>query len=288
MVQSMTGFGRAQKKGSAGEIIVELQSLNRKNFEANIHLPWGLSSFETQIRKLLAESLLRGSVQCKVFFTMSELPDDAIPDIKKLKKLQSKWREIAQKLNVDPDQIDLLFLTQQMKNLSRPEGKVDLQKVQKSLMECVKKSLTELLQMRKKEGAFLQKELNKLLEELKQNFQKIQKLYPKSLQIYREKLQKKMQELTAEDSIKKEVLTYAEKIDITEELVRFMSHIKQYHQILKSSAFLKGRKMEFLLQEMSREMNTVCSKSVDGQIVSLAVECKSILEKIREQVLNIQ
>lgn len=284
----MTGFGRAQKKNALGEIVIEIQSLNRKNFEANIHLPWELSSFENLIRKTISEKVLRGFVQCKVFFYIRLLPEDALPSVELLKQLKLKWQTLAKQLCLDPDQIDLFFLSQQVKNFSKSEARINPEKIKKLLMECLKKSLYELDHMRKKEGEFLQKELLKQLSQLKIAFQKIQKLYPKSLKDYREKLGKKIENLSIEEAIKKEVLNYAEKIDITEEIVRFTSHLEQYDQILKDLEPLKGRKMEFLLQEMFREMNTICSKSIEGNIVSLAVESKSILEKIREQVLNIQ
>jgi uncharacterized protein (TIGR00255 family) len=290
MLTSMTGFGRAISESKIGKLTAEIQSVNRKYLEVFVSLPKEFSRFEPEIRKWVGEFISRGQVSVRIFLNPNqEMLIGSIPDIKILKDLKKKWEKIAKELKMDSSGIDLPFLMQYLPVQSRQdmvdEGQLSV------LKECVIKALENLVKMKRSEGKTLAKDLSSRLSILEKLITSVQKHAPDATKKMRQRLMEKMEELLKpaadlEERLLREVAVFAEKVDITEEIIRFRSHISQFKEVLKEKS--SGRKMDFLIQEMGREINTIGSKSLESSISHLVVEMKSELEKIREQIQNLE
>jgi uncharacterized protein (TIGR00255 family) len=292
MLVSMTGFGRATSDIALGKLVVEIQSVNRKYLEISITLPREFSRFEPDVRKWVSYLVSRGAVNVKV--TLIPAPNailSLLPDIELLKVMKKAWEKIAKEIGTDVSTIDLPFLlqnlpSQQKVDLSKDEDLADLQRV-------VDQALQGFVGMKQTEGKALSDDLQARLKDLAHLLEGIETLAAGSTEKMREKLFEKMKEVLEfssemQERLLREVALFAEKIDIAEEITRFRSHLSQFHSLLSSNEGKMGRKMEFLLQEMGREVNTIGSKSVDSKISHLVVEMKSELEKMREQIQNIE
>lgn len=274
----MTGFGRAVVDGSMGQLVVEIQSVNRKYLEVTLFLPKEWSRFESEVRKWIGEAISRGQVVVRVTLLPNER-GQILPDVKALKALKKGWEKIAQETGLSTQSIDLPFLLQYLPLQGVGEEGLT------GLKEAVKGALKSLMQMRMAEGKELQRDLKARLKELGRMIEEVAKLTPHATQKMKQKLLEKMGE-AVEERLLREVALFAEKVDITEEITRFRSHLSQFEAFLKESDM--GRKMDFLLQEMGREVNTIGSKSMEAKISHLVVDMKSALEKMREQVQNIE
>ncbi|HSX14109.1 MAG TPA: YicC/YloC family endoribonuclease [Chlamydiales bacterium] len=291
MTTSMTGFGRGIIDAPFGRLIVEIQSLNRKFFEVNTTLPKELSRFENEIRKWVAEKVQRGQITVRVqWIPSSEILSNLLPDVETLKSLKEAWENIAKQLKMDPNTIDLSFLIANVPSIQKNDllKEEDLSILQK----CVGDALTALLRMKNEEGKALVKDVSHRLKMLQKMVSSIEALAPAAIEKMRQKLQEKMKSLlpqdpSLDDRIMKEAAFFAEKIDISEEITRLKSHFVQFAESLLVKGSI-GRKLEFIIQEMSRETNTIGSKSADAQISNLVVDMKSEIEKIREQSQNIE
>lgn len=290
MPSSMTGFGRAVIDAPFGHLTVEVQSVNRKYLEVFIALPKELGRFESEVRKWVGEHVSRGQVSVRVFLTPSEdLLEGLLPDPQMLKNLKKGWEKIAKEIGSDPKSIDLPFLMQHMPVLPRQD--MTDEKDLPSLRSCIEKALESLVKMKNTEGKTLAKDLAERLKELESLISQIATHAPSATAKMRQKLMEKMSEVLkmsteCEERLLREVAIFAERVDVTEEIIRFKSHIEQFKEILKGDVV--GRKMDFLIQEMGREVNTIGSKSMEVAMSRLVVEMKSEMEKMREQVQNLE
>ena len=289
----MTGFGKAKEEGKKGIYVVELQSVNRKFLESAVFLPKELSSFEIDIKKAMAKKIFRGQLTFRLnFYPSEENFMQLLPDLKLLKNIKKSWQKIAMELQIKEDEIDLNFIIQQLKGFPRYEKPRDLEGEKKTVLKCLEKAIDELIIMKEKEGNVTLKDIEKRLANIKKSIIKIEKKAPTAASRYEKRLKEKLSEfLTSEfkidDRILREVAIFADKIDITEEIIRLNSHIEQFYELFKKQDII-GRKMDFLLQEMIREVNTIASKSSDKDVSTDVVTIKSDIEKIREQVQNIE
>ncbi len=287
MPKSMTGFGRSVVDAPFGRLIVEIQSVNRKHFEVSLHLPKELFRFENEIRKWLRAKVFRGHLSLR----LQVIPfKEAIgfPDAELLKSVKTGWEGISKELGLDPKDVNLSFITAVMPQVE----KKDLFEDDGPLKKCVEDALQNLLSMREEEGKALVEDILQRMQEIQKKVSSIEKLSPDASGKMREKLTEKMNALftpdqSIEDRLLKEIALFAEKIDVSEELIRLKAHFGQLESCLKAEGSV-GRKMEFVLQEISREINTIGSKSLDAKIAHLVVETKSEIEKIREQIQNIE
>jgi uncharacterized protein (TIGR00255 family) len=293
MLSSMTGFGRASLSTPLGKLVVEIQSVNRKYTEISIALPKEFSRFEPEVRKWVAELSLRGQMTVRVhFFPEAEALSRLLPSSEILSHLKSSWEKIAIQAGFSSSQIDLPFIM-----LNFPfQQRIDLAKDEdvQILKQCVESALKELKEMRQKEGKALAFDLENRLKMLEKIHVSIESLAPRSIDRLKEKMHQRIEEFLSKkelgDAYEKllhEVALFAEKIDIAEEITRLKSHFVQFREILKNESGSVGRKMDFLVQEIGREINTIGSKSVEPKISYLVVEMKSELEKMREQIQNI-
>ncbi|MBS0625877.1 MAG: YicC family protein [Verrucomicrobia bacterium] len=291
MIASMTGFGRALIDAPFGKLIVEIQSVNRKHLELFVSMPKDYGRFEHEIRKWVSEAISRGQVSLRIYLTPSaDQVGHFLPDLAMLKQLKEGWEGIAGELGYGTDAIDLPFLMQNMPSLSKQETArdEDLDYFKKATAEA----LTALVQMKRKEGQALAHDIQKRLGAMEHSLAEIEKMSPDAVTKMKKKLHERIVEAApnladVDERVLREIAMFAEKVDIAEEITRFRSHLVQFHELLKEKAAI-GRKMDFLVQEMGREINTIGSKSLESKISHLVVEVKSELEKIREQIQNIE
>jgi uncharacterized protein (TIGR00255 family) len=294
MARSMTGFSRVNMQSKEGQMVGEISSLNKKYFEANLFLPPELFRYEMEIRKKIQEKIFRGQVLLRIaFHRLKPNLQSVLPDTAFLKALKKGWEERASILGLDKKSVNLLFLSQQIRGNSFLEIPKEDESAKKLLFTIVDQLLEKLILMKQQEGALLFKDMKKRLATIMKRIDSIEKISKGSVSLYREKLLQKVGEFFAQpqdkERILQEVVLFADKIDITEEIVRFRSHFHQMETLLKGKDLEAcGRKLEFIVQEMHREINTIGSKNLQTDISQEVVEVKSELEKIREQVQNIE
>lgn len=289
----MTGFGRSVLKTPLGEFIAEISSINRKFLEVGVYLPRELSRFEFEVRKWISERVGRGNVVLRLFFTPSErVIVDLLPDSGLLQQLKNAWIRVAEKLKSDPQEITLSFLLQSLPSVPSHFDSESL--LLNELKKCVSEALDHLLEMRNKEGAAMGRDIESHISLIEKRMAHIESVAPLSVGRQRQKLMEKMQEVLApsaelDDRIMREIALLADRIDIAEELVRARSHIEQFRELIATKERGPfGRKLEFIVQELGREINTMGSKSIEVTIARDVIDCKSGLEKIREQIQNVE
>jgi uncharacterized protein (TIGR00255 family) len=289
MAMSMTGFGRGVVEASWGRLIVDIQSVNRRHFEVSVHLPKEMGQYESEVRKWVAEKILRGQVTVRVQWTPSEEAlGEFLPSFEFLQGVKVKWETLCQKLHLEKSQIDLRFLIESSPPIQKESPFHD----EHGLKECVSKALSAIFSMRQEEGKALIRDIEGRLKVLREKVAQVEVLAPEVTVRMRQKLVEKLAPILAQDAalderLMREAFLFAEKVDITEELTRLHSHFAQFEQCFHADGMV-GKKMEFVIQEMGREVNTIGSKSSEAKISYLVVEMKSEIEKMREQIQNIE
>lgn len=295
MIRSMTAYGRASVVSSIGRLTVEIQSVNRKHLEINSFLPKELMRYDPEIKKWVSAEVGRGQVNVKVYAIFDKkAPFALIPNISLAKQLKEGWQAIAHELEIPLDSAMLLqLLSQEEKIMLCYEELDNEEEYRNALGEAVTLALKQLMAMKESEGAFLQQDMVDRFKNVKEAIQQVALKAPGATLRYRDRLIERLKEVAGGDAelderILREVGIYAEKIDIAEELTRFESHLQQVDELLISTQEPSGKTMEFLLQEMNREINTIGSKSSDVEVAHLVVKIKGELERVREQVQNIE
>lgn len=291
MIKSMTAYARKTLSDSFGRLTIEIHSVNRKILDLSLHLPKEYLRFDMEIRKWLSKVLERGQITFRLTLQNEDIAQTVLPD--QLKMLKEEWETICKHLGYDPQKmIDLRFLVEQLSVATAPELK-DETDVQSVLKKGVEETLHTLMQMKETEGKALALDMQKRLALIEKNCAEIERKKEQPLAHYRKKMFDKFKELghqhaEIEERITREVILLAEKMDVTEELVRLSTHISQFRSHLQSAEKSVGRTLEFLTQEMHREINTLGAKSADTEIAFHVVNIKSELDKIKEQVQNIE
>lgn len=293
MIVSMTGFGYARNETNQLSVTVEMKSVNHRFCEISVRMPRQLSIIEDKIKKAIGQYVGRGRIE--VFITIegeglskkSLLIDWSLVDsyYESLKHAKEKYS-----LN-DDITLDQLFRVNDI--ISINEEETENEQLKEIVLEVVRNAARELKQMRINEGEKLLTDITSYLKEIEKCTNTIAKLAPTVVEQFREKITKRVNEyingVVEEDRLLAEVSLYAEKIDISEELTRINSHTQQFFDTLRNiEKQVVGRKLDFLVQEMNREINTIGAKGNDSAIARQVVEVKSLLEKIKEQVQNIE
>lgn len=292
MLKSMTGFGRGEGEGALGRVVIESRSVNHRYSDINIKLPKRLTPFEGRIKEIIRSQVSRGRidvslkldaageerVQLEVDSNLAEQYVQALLSLKKKFKLKGE--------------ITLELLAGVKEIISMKEETGDIEPYWIEIVPVLSRSLKEMDEMKRIEGKSLSTDLMKRLKRITQQLTEIGGLFPSRLEAYRNRLRERVQSLlegVEVDALRfqQEFALLAERTDITEELVRAESHLNQFASLFKGEEPV-GRKMDFLLQEIHREVNTVSAKANDAEISQKVVEIKSELEKIREQVQNIE
>lgn len=289
-LRSMTGFGSSLLDENKGRLSVELLSLNRRHLDLQLALPRSWASYELPIRNLLKEKLARGQLRLTLQFESREESPTKL-NRQEIKRQADGWKTLAEEMEIDLSNEELFSLLSKREELFiREQELFDWEFVQKAVV----RALDNLVEEREREGALLAKELLTLLSDVTKAHEKIDHLQGEFEPRLLARLQEKLEAVQAEDDerVRREVALYADRADIREELTRLKSHCEAFRTLLetevKAALEPKGKKLEFLLQEMQREVNTIGSKVAEAVVSSLVVEMKSLLEKMREQVQNIE
>ena len=293
MIRSMTGFGRGEAQAQQKKFLIEVKSLNHRYLDTNIKMPKILNYLEEKIRQRIKDAVKRGRVE--VFISYEKIGESDVkvtPDIALAKQYLDALREIGDNLSV-ADDISISSLVRFPDVLVIDKKEEDEDEIWKSLSESLEIALQKLIEMREAEGRQLKLDFLKRLDIIGGMIKDIEVRSPQLLQDYRQRLLDRMKELFEEGPsidegrILMEAAIFADKSSITEEIVRFHSHIKQFKIILEEDDSV-GRKIDFLIQEMNREVNTIGSKANDLQVTNIVINLKSELEKLREQIQNIE
>lgn len=290
-MKSMTAYGGGNTGFEGLNFIVELRSLNHRFLEIVLKLPQRFQIFEQDIKRLICKYILRGRIECtlKINGELEGLPQLVI-DWEVAESYYNLLKELKQGLNLSGN-IDISdFLG--VKDIFVPKEEVhDLQRFWPPLEEAFTQALENLDEMRKKEGSILKKDFLKRLEFVSGCLKEIKERSPLVIEEYRERLHQRINSILEreidEARLLQEVAFFAERSDITEEIVRLYSHLTQFREIMEAPG-TTGRKLDFLIQEMNREVNTIGVKAGDAFISQKVVDTKAELEKIREQVKNIE
>lgn len=292
MVRSMTGFGRGESSGEFGRIVVEMKAVNHRFSEIVFRMPRQFSSLEDPARKLIAARVSRGRVDVFVSYEASAQARGVKVD-KELamayyNALMALGKEIGSKSELSLDTLAKLPDVLQVE-----EGEVTAEQLWPTFEAAVIAAAENLLVMREREGAGLAADLLARIDTLAALREKVGERAPQVVEEYRSRLTKRLEELLGQSGIvepqrlAQEVAMFADRSDIAEEMQRLNSHLGQFRDALAGGDSI-GRKLDFLVQEIGREINTIGSKANDATITNSVVEAKSELEKIREQVQNIE
>ena len=292
MIKSMTGYGRGEWQEGERRVEVEVKSFNHRYLDISPHLPRRLNSLEAQVRNLIKQRVSRGRVEVSVQTDDSSLVEQKLElDTSLAQDYHLALKTLQQELGI-PGEIRLETLANFRDIFTRKEVETDLEKEWAFLQIALEAALCNLEQMRRDEGLALRGDFLGRLTAIGEMTREIEKKAPLALEASRDRLAQRVQELSRgipvdEVRLAQEVAYLAERSDITEELVRIRSHLNQFREMLDDSE-PAGRKLEFLLQEVNREANTIGSKASDAGIAQVAVGIKSELEKMREQVQNVE
>ena len=291
---SMTGRGTGAAAGRLARVEAELSSVNRKQLDVDVGLPRFLSSFESRVQELVQGRLSRGRVSGEIRVTWAEAAQaaGARVDLGLARATVTALRAAAKKLDL-PDDLKASALLSLPGLVALEHGERDLETLWPSVRKALDVALAKLQAMRKKEGAALGRDLQGRLATLRTLVGEIAARAPGVAETYRANLLKRIAaalpgtDLAGDERLLKEVALFADKADVAEELVRLDSHFRQADGLLKTGGVV-GRTLDFLVQEMGREINTIGSKANDAEIARRVVACKAELERFREQVQNIE
>lgn len=275
-----------------GKISVEIRSVNHRYSDINIRLPKRLAPFETRIKELIRSQISRGRIDISVRLdSMGEEKVQLAVDLHLAKQYYKALQSLRKKLRLK-DKIRLELLAGAKDVITATEETADLEPYWQEILPILKRSFQNLDDMKRSEGEVLEKDLRQRLERISQQLEDIKELYPSRLNAYRDRLLEKLRSLLEgvevdSSRFQQEVAFLAERTDITEEIVRAESHLAQFVSLLEADEPV-GRKMDFLLQEINREVNTVSAKASDAEISQKVIGIKGELEKIREQAQNIE
>jgi uncharacterized protein (TIGR00255 family) len=294
MVRSMTGYGRAEAILDGQKYTVEIKSLNHRFLEISLRLPASLSALEMEIKKKIGEPLLRGKIDVSIRRDVQSSAENGRYLALNLPLAQNYFNllmQLKQSLNLQDD-IRLEMIAGQKDVFQMAELPQDDSALWQGLATVLEEALAGMMEMRRREGEILSRDLSARLDLMAQLLSRIEAKAPQVVLEYQKRLTDRVRELTSglvvdEGRLSQEVAFFAEKSDITEEIVRLRSHLGQFLEMLDSEEAI-GRKVDFLIQEMGREVNTIGAKSSDADISKQVIEIKSELAKLREQVQNLE
>jgi len=290
MLKSMTGFGRAEEPVGNKTFLVDIKSLNGKQFELQLKLPGILKPFEFDIRRLLSEKLSRGSVDCNISLkdTGNAKPITINTDL--AKAYYQPLAELSASLNLDPSHI--LSTLVKLPEVITPSSETLSDNEWGDLKKVILKAVDNLNTHRLNEGSAMEEELSMRIHNILIQQEEVMKLEPLRKVKIREGITRLLEDNVGKENydgnrLEQELIYYIEKIDITEEQVRLKNHCDYFKALLADGDDSKGKKLSFILQEIGREINTTGSKAYDSTIQKCVVLMKDELEKAKEQVLNV-
>lgn len=292
MAMSMTGFGRGIFSGDGIEVTAEIKSVNHRYFEFSARIPRSCSFLEDRLKALCNSRISRGKTE---LYVSVEMPGSASGEIvindEYVKEYLSALKTLSKRYHIKND-ISVSLLAANGEAFSFKKAAVNEEALEKAVTEAVNSAIDTFLEMRKAEGERLTNDLLAKIENIKQKVEFIELHSPNTVNNYKQRLEQKIREMleTAdidEQRILTEVAVFADKVAVDEETTRLRSHMKQFSDMLVLNAPV-GRKLDFIVQEMNRETNTIGSKAQDIEILNCVVDIKAEIEKIREQIQNIE
>ena len=291
-MKSMTGYGRGQSVHDGAKFTVELNSVNRKQSDVVVNLPRELAELEPRVRDAINSEISRGRLNVVIaFHAGAAAPQDLALDRALAKTYLKAMTDLQKELGVGGE-ITIETILRAPGVLRTPEEQASPDTAWPHVEAALKGALAELTKMRVAEGKNLAKDLEKRIVFVRNAVKRVQELVPGVVKRFRQTLQERIQraglDLPIDDErLVKEIVVFADKSDITEELTRLDSHFEQFAAHLKKNEAV-GRTLEFMCQEIAREFNTMGSKANDIEISQLVVACKAEMEKVREQIQNIE
>lgn len=290
MLKSMTGFGRAEQSVGDKTFLVDIKSLNGKQFELSLKMPAFLKPFEFEIRTLLSEKLGRGTVDCTISLKESGSAKPVSINTNLAKAYYKPIAELSKELGLDDSQILSALL--KLPEVITPTGETLTDSEWADFKKVVQAAMDNLNLHRQEEGRILEQELLLRINNISKYQEEVIKLEPLRKQKIKDGLAKVLEDNMGKDNydpnrLEQELIYYIEKIDLTEEQVRLSNHCDYFKAILAEEGEGKGKKLSFVLQEVGREINTTGAKAYDSSIQKCVVMMKDELEKAKEQVLNV-
>jgi len=290
MLLSMTGFGKAEKSYTNKTISIEIKSLNSKNCDVNVKLPYSLREKELDIRKQISQQLQRGKISCLIEQQYEN--EDKASTINKpvVRNYIRQIRELTDEMNI-PIGDELLKIALQMPDsLQKEDEEVD-EDEWKVVSETLTEAMSELEVFRQQEGDAIEKDFNSRIDLLSKYLKEIDKSDQGRIERIKERLNERFNEIKNDYEIdqqrfEQEVVYYLDKLDITEEKVRLDNHFNYFLETMQQQK-IAGKKLNFVAQEIGREINTIGSKANDPDIQKYVVQMKDELEKIKEQLMNV-
>ena len=293
MINSMTGFGRCESSDGNRKFTVEMKGVNHRYLDVNIRMPKKLNLFETAIRSRLKQSIQRGKVD--IFITYEDLSENQA-SLKYNEQLAGEYlacfKQMEEKFSLGND-IRVSTLLRSPEVLTMEEQTLNEEELWNGLEKALFGAIGQFVETRTQEGRNLREDILKKLDGILKLVDFIEERSPQIVAEYREKLENKVRELLADTQIEEgriaaEVVIFADKICTDEEIVRLRSHVVHMKETLQSEESGIGRKLDFIAQEMNREANTILSKANDLEVSNAGIDLKTEIEKVREQIQNIE
>lgn len=291
MIRSMTGFGRGKYENDGRYYCIEIKSVNHKYSDISVRMPKFLNSFENEIRKTITNAITRGKVDVNITFENYNSEGNNIHFNIELAKEYVKGLEQLAKETCVKYEVNVMDIAK-MPEILKLEEDENEEKIKKELMIALNEALQNFVQMREVEGQKLIEDIQKRIEFVKEKVFEIEQYSDTLVQEYMQKLEMRVRELmdtkiVDENRLAQEIVIFSDKSSIEEELTRLRSHINQFETFIKGESPI-GKKFDFLIQEMNREINTIGSKANCLEITNRVIELKTEIENIREQVQNIE
>ena len=287
MIYSMTAFAHKKKKKEWGNAVWEIRSVNQRFLETYFRLPEAFRNLEMTLRERLRTTLTRGKVECSLRIELNTNQNNGLALNQEYAKQvisSLQWlKETAQEGEINL--VDILRFPGVVDNQNQ-----DLDQISQDLLEGFEQILAEFIAMRGREGANLQALIQQRLDAIATEATKVQAQMPSVLQWQKDRLQQRFDELNLQldpQRLEQEMVLLAQKVDVAEELDRLQLHVKETTSILKKGGAV-GRKLDFMMQELNREANTLASKSINADVTNSAVELKVLIEQMREQIQNLE
>ena len=292
MIKSMTGYGRSEKVTPTAKCTVEIKSVNHRYLDLSIKLPRKLNMFEADIREVLKDYIQRGKVD--VFVSYEDYSKESV-NIKYNQEIAAEYMKYFVKMAEDfelDDDIRVSTLARMPEVLVSEDENINEDEIWKLVKDVLIEACDAFVVSRIKEGENLRTDLLEKLEAMSKNVAFIEERYPKTIEDYKNRLTTKIKEVLEDKQIDEsriltEVCIYSDKVCVDEEMVRLKSHIEAVKEALTTGGCV-GKRLDFLAQELNREANTTLSKSTDIEISNVAITIKTEIEKIREQIQNIE
>ena len=287
MPNSMTAFSRIDVNSEFGSLIFELKSVNHRFIEINFKIPELFKKLELQMRDLLKEALVRGKVECLIIINENTVLSETKIDQAQLEKYLDLMQKIKSKVG-EPDKISITDVLNLPGVLNQKPA--ESSGLEKFCLEGFKETIKKLKEFREIEGKKLKKDITEKIKFIDVHLESLEKELPRLLDLNKKRLEKRISDLAVQidrDRLDQEMVLLANRSDIDEEIVRLRSHSSEVIRLLDTDNAI-GRKLDFLMQEMNREANTIGSKSLSEFTSKVAIELKVLIEQIREQVQNIE